>query len=85
MEVVNDNIWLCEDCVQPAVNDDYSSLDYHYSPSEADRKMKRIKEGLERLGPISIGKEIKDLSNRGCDCCGTHAASRLQQFVIVGE
>ena len=45
------NVLLCPECTQAAVNDDYTSLDYHYSPEEAEVKMRIIQFGLARLGP----------------------------------
>lgn len=51
MKVIESDIWLCPDCLQAAVNDDNTGLDYHYNETEADQKLKDINEGLERLGP----------------------------------
>ena len=40
MQVIQDNLWLCIDCLQAAVNDDYTGLDYSYSEPEASAEMK---------------------------------------------
>lgn len=47
MKVTQSDIWLCPDCTQATVNDDYTGL----NDSEAPRRMREIKWGLERLGP----------------------------------
>jgi phage FluMu protein Com len=44
--------WLCQDCVQVAVNGDYSGIDY-YAKNEAEASdiVHRIDKGLAALGP----------------------------------
>lgn len=81
------NLKICEDCVQPAVNDDWSSLDYHYSPEEADKRMFEIQAGLDRLGPglcWDSDQEDDEFSTRQCDCCGSKLAGRRVPFIILG-
>lgn len=51
MKVIQDDLWLCTDCLMAAVNDDYSGLDYYYKEPEATERMNKIKAGLHRLGP----------------------------------
>lgn len=50
MKVIQDDLWLCEDCTSAAVNDDYTGLDFHYTEPEATRRMNLIRAGLARLG-----------------------------------
>lgn len=51
MKVIERDIWLCNECVQAAVNNDFTSLDYYYGPREAQSRMKEIEQGLKALGP----------------------------------
>ena len=78
-------VWLCEDCLQPAVNDEWSSLDYHYTDEkECAALVKRIERGLRKLGPhlvpayYDVHEDTGDESDvdvdydftEPCDCCG---------------
>jgi hypothetical protein len=91
MRVVQDNLWLCEDCLMAAVNDDYSGLDYSYNPAEAEQRMEEIQDGLRKLGWVTpdfdaeTGEGIDDFSSRRCDCCGSNLAGERHRFVILGE
>lgn len=92
MHVTQDNLWLCADCLQTAVNDDYSGLDYYYSEPESTRRMKAIKVGLGELGPNLVpdfdsetGKGIDEFSSVGCDCCGISLAGTMHRFAILGD
>src|SRR5208282_5813182 len=91
MEVVQDNLWLCEDCLFAAVNDDYSGLDMHYSPEEAETRMQEIQAGLKELGWLTpdfdseTGEGIDDFSSRRCDCCGSNLAGERHRFTVLGE
>lgn len=84
-------VWLCDDCLFPAVYDDYTGLDYSYSEQEARERMNTIAAGLERLGPnlcASYDKHANDGSyydsaRMPCDCCGTHLAGARYQFLIL--
>ncbi|MBM9615231.1 hypothetical protein JWJ90_13170 [Desulfobulbus rhabdoformis] len=85
-KVIDQDLWLCEDCTQAAVNADYTGLDYHYSEQEADQRYKEITEGLERLGTglCWSGEESDEFSRKTCDCCGTALHGRRKRFVLVG-
>ncbi len=88
MRIIIENLVLCADCVQPAVNDDYTSLDYYYTAKEADEKMKEIEDGLKKLGPglyYDSSKEQDEFSARKCDCCGTRLAGTRDYFTIIGN
>ena len=92
MRVIQDNIWLCADCLQAAVNDDYTGLDYYYREPEATRRMKDIERGLRNLGPNLVcdfdgesGEGIEEFSSLGCDCCGTALRGTMHRFAILGE
>lgn len=89
--IIDDDVRLCADCVQPAVNGDFTSLDYHYSAREADERMSAITAGLEALGYITPwadddGDHDEDeFSSRPCECCGCTLAGMRLRFVQLGE
>lgn len=92
MRVIEDDIWLCSDCLIPAVNDDYSGLDYYYSEPESTQHMRTIQAGLTRLGPHLVpafdsetGEGIKEFSRTTCACCNTGFAGTRYEFAILGE
>lgn len=90
MNVVNDDVWLCTDCTIAAVNDDYTSLDYHYG-AKADERMAEIKAGLDKLGPHLVSNDSPDddgeghecFSTRHCDCCGEWRAGERHRFAAL--
>lgn len=88
MKVIHDDLWLCVDCLFAAVNGDYTGLDYHYDPEEAEKRMLMIQEGLERLGPHLVPDFSEDgvetFSRRSCDCCGTSLAGSRHRFAVLG-
>lgn len=92
MRIVRDDLWLCQDCLFAAVNGDVTGLDAHYSKDDADRRLKEIEAGLEKLGPCLVpdfdsesGKGVEDFSRRQCDCCGTSLAGDRHRFAVLGE
>ncbi len=90
MQVVQDNLWLCEDCLFAAVNDDYSGLDYYYNPEDAEKRMQEIKAGLAELPYLApnfdseTGDGIDEFSSRRCDCCGSNLAGGRHRFAQLG-
>ena len=91
VKVTQDNIWLCQDCLVAAVNDDYTGLDYSYSPKVDDQKAKEIREGLDKLGSHLVPDfdsdtedGIDEFSRKTCDCCGTWLAGSRHRFAILG-
>ncbi len=90
MNVIVTDIWLCEDCMVAAVNDDYTGLDYHYSPLIAHEIMGEIKAGLNELGPNLVPDFDEndgelEFSNKTCECCGTHLAGKRFRFAQLGD
>ena len=84
MKTIIENLVLCADCVHPAVYDDYTALDYHYTADIAEEKMKAIKDGLKKLGSglcYDSSKEPDEFSCRPCDCCGTRLAGSRDYFI----
>lgn len=49
MQVINENLWLCTDCVMVAVNGDYTALDYHYDEGNFQKRKREIDAGLDAL------------------------------------
>ena len=78
MKVIGD-IWLCSDCVFPAVYDDYSSLYHHYEPEEAERRMKEVQRGLARLPGLVA--DTYDEPHLECSDCGSKFPTRQASTV----
>lgn len=88
MKTIIENLALCADCTLAAVNDDYTGLDYHYTPEESEQRMHEIQLGLVKLGPglcYDGSKEDDEFSTRRCDCCGSHLAGSRSFFCVLGE
>jgi hypothetical protein len=92
VKVIQDDLWLCDDCLLAAANGDFTGLDYHYQGKEADRRLKAIKEGLKNLGPHLVsdfdsesGEGIEEFSRSECDCCGQHLAGQRHRLAVLGE
>ena len=78
------NLWLCVDCLEVAVNGDYSGL--------GNNRVSTIEQGLLKLGPhlainfdSETGEGIEEFSSCGCDCCGSKLAGEMYRFAILGE
>lgn len=87
-EVVQEReeLLLCQDCTSAAVNDDYTGLDYHYSPEQAEKVMADIKVGLMELGPgltWDSNKPDVEFSRKPCDCCKSRLAGLRVHFTII--
>lgn len=79
-------IWVCEDCLFPLVNGDFSSLDYHYTVEEANKRSDEIVAGMKSLGHVYNGTEKEEFSRNTCDCCRTRLAGvRYQMFIEETE
>lgn len=91
MKIVQDNLWLCQDCLFAAVNGDFSGLDYHYGPTESAKRQGEIERGLARLGPDLVsdfnsesGDGVNEFSSRSCDSCHDWHAGSRHRFAILG-
>jgi hypothetical protein len=91
MVVVQDDIWLCDDCYLLAETGDGSSLDYYYG-EEADERLEEVTIGLDKLGPHLVsdndpetGEGIEEFSWRICDCCETSLGGSRHRMAILGE
>jgi hypothetical protein len=84
MQVVQDDLWLCADCLQGAVNGEHVHDD--------DAKDARVTAGLERLGIHLVpdfDSETDDghmtFSHVGCDCCRDRLSGERWRFAVLGE
>jgi hypothetical protein len=86
MKIEHDDLWLCTDCTQAAVNDDYTGLDYHHDFKAAAERAAVIADGLDRLGAnLCPGDTSEEFSTRQCDCCNTSLAGYRHQFITLME
>lgn len=92
MEVIQDDLWLCDDCTLYAVNGDLSGIDYGYSGKAAEKRVKEVTKGVDALGPHLVpdfdaddGEGVEEFSRRSCDGCGTHLAGGRHRFAVLGE
>jgi hypothetical protein len=86
-DIIDDEYMVCTDCLMVIANADYSGLDYHYSPAEAEQRRAAIDAGMDRAGGyICCGDSDRDLefSRRGCDCCGSDLAGSLHHCIVLG-
>lgn len=83
MRVARDDLWLCQDCMIVAVNDDPTGI-------EDEERVEEVYAGLHRLGPhlvpdFSEGEGEDEFSSRRCDSCGTRLAGARYRFAILEE
>ncbi len=85
MEIIQDDLWLCQDCTIYAVNGDTSGI-------ESEKREKRVVEGVDELGPHLVpdfdsesGDGIEEFSWRQCDACGTTLGGDRHRFAVLGE
>ena len=79
--------WLCLDCMEIAVNGDATSLDYYYSPEEAQARLDLIEANMPpNLVPDFDEDSGEDeFSRMPCDCCDTHLEGSRYRFVQLVE
>ena len=85
MKIIRDELYLCSDCTQVAVN----------GPSGTDIPEKTLAEairGLSRLGPHLVpdvssqtGEGLHEFSRVLCDSCKTSLAGYRARFAILGD
>lgn len=70
------DLWLCDECAQGEVNDDYTSLTLYLSGVALDNRIATIKERLNNLGSIApMWAEDCECFDT-CDCCGARVDHR---------
>ena len=79
------NVSVCSDCIQAIVNDDFSGLDYYYSPQEAESRENEIRAGIRRLGPnvVPVEDVHHEFSSDPCACCDTHLAGERHGIAVL--
>lgn len=82
---VTDELRVCIDCLGPITYDDYTALDYQYSPEEADQRMRAIQAGMDRIdGHIVAMWGEGEYSRAACGCCGNTLAGYRYKCVVLG-
>ena len=89
MIIVDDDLWLCEDCTAFACSGDLSAIDYYLSGNAAESRAREVTEGVASLGPHLVpdfdGENgIEKFSHRHCDACGEHLAGSRLRFAVLG-
>jgi len=86
-EIIDDHFMVCDDCLFPIVNDDWTMLDFHYNGRAVDQRRAEIAFGIDNAGGnICLGDSDKEeeFSSSACHCCGNPLAGRRTHMVILG-
>jgi hypothetical protein len=85
MRVIQDNLWLCSDCLQVSVN---GTRGLDITPEQ----LQRTTDGLAKLGPHLVsnfdsetGEGIEEFSRRICDSCQTPLLGYRARFATLGN
>jgi hypothetical protein len=85
MKIIQDDLWLCVDCLFYAVNGDLTGID-------DAKRAKEVSDGVDALGPhlvpdfdVETGEGRCEFARMGCDACGSHLAGEMHRFAILGE
>lgn len=85
MQVIRDDIWLCQDCLFCAVNDDVTAI-------EDGARVIVVEAGVAALGPNLVtafdsetDDGIKEYSRLPCDCCATRLHGSRWRFAVLGD
>jgi hypothetical protein len=83
MEIIRDNLWLCDDCLMVAVNGDESGI--------ASDDLSAVRKGIRELGnglvpdfDSETEAGIDEFSSKSCDCCRSKLAGPRHRFSILG-
>lgn len=87
LTVVDDEFYVCVDCIMVIANGDYSGLDYQFGNDEdaIEARIAEIDAGIENAGGfICAGDSERDesFSSRDCDCCGSRLAGSRYHCVL---
>lgn len=96
MIVIQDDIWLCVDCLMLACNGDASGIEGGNEGGKQtdEERIAECEAGLEKLGPHLVpdfdseadeDDGIREFSWCGCDCCGSRLGGSFHRFAILGE
>lgn len=61
---------LCDSCNAGVANDDWTQLDYYYTPEESESEYSKILATLETLGWLSHSHKSEDSGYFDCAVCG---------------
>lgn len=83
MQVVNDEIWVCSECMIWLVNGDVSGV-------EDAARVEAIQAGERALGEhivsnFSEGEGEDEFSTAPCECCGTSLHGARYRMAQLGE
>lgn len=82
MQVLDDEIWLCQDCALYAANGDTSGID-------DERREKQVIAGVDALGPNLVCNSAEDGSGdlefswSPCEGCGTSLGGSRMRFALL--
>ncbi len=84
MKIIQDDLWLCVDCLMAAVNGDVTGID-------SDKRVAEVWAGLEKLGANLVpnfdsetGEGIEEFARRDCDSCHSGLAGGFHRFATLG-
>jgi hypothetical protein len=85
MKVIDDDLWLCDDCTIYAANGDTSGI-------EGDKREREVVKGVNALGPNLVpnfdsdtGEGIRDFTWRKCDACNSNLGGSRTRFALLEE
>lgn len=85
-KVIDSEFMVCSDCFQIIAYGDATALDYHYSESEAEKRLQEIESGLANTGGIVFtGDSSRDdeFSTSACECCRSLLHGSRHHCVIL--
>src|SRR5271156_1624857 len=85
MEVIQDDLWLCDDCTLYAVNGDLSGIDYSFSGKEAEKRVREVTKGVNALGPnlVPISMPTKTKASRSSRARDATVAGRVSTVAVT--
>ncbi|XKF16609.1 hypothetical protein LL947_05615 [Halomonas sp. BLK-85] len=89
MNIIDDALMVCSDCLMIIANDDATGLDYYLSDRDAAAREQEIRAAILELGSneryIAVGNSQFDdeFSSSPCACCGVRLAGPRYHCVLV--
>ena len=91
VDIIDDDVMVCTDCLMIIANDDASGLDYSLGEEEAAAREQEIRGAIAEIqreeGQVAVGASDRDeeFSSRPCACCGMRLAGPRHHCVILGS
>lgn len=85
MKVIDDDLWLCDDCTIYAVNGDTTGIDDEKREREVVRGVNALGSNLVPNFDSETNEGIDEFSRRQCEGCGTRLAGGRHRFAVLGE